>query len=468
MGQDRQLSGLALSLSMCIVFQFIVKKVHFPNFSNFITPTMLRYLTPKIVLTLFLSASAFVFVKEADVMAGEIKLPNSIEGKILCGYQGWFNTECDGSDLSWKHYSNKGRFEPGMCSIDFWPDMSEYGTDEKFETSFKNADGSAATVFSSARPKTVDRHFLWMKEYGIDGVFVQRFVSNVKSEKLHDNLNVVFDNCFKASENHNRLISVMYDLSGSKREVVENTKKDWKLLVDKYAINKPEKENILTYKGKPVVAIWGLGFNDGREYTLEDIQELIEFFKNDPKYGGCSVLLGVPTGWRTLSRDCMTNPKVHELIKMADIVHPWTPGRYKTLEEVDEHKTTWTQKDKEWCDKNNLMYMPVVFPGFSWSNLRFGKTALNQIPRLKGDFLWRQFYNAISAGAESIYVAMFDEVDEGTCIFKCTNTPPTGESQFATYEGLPSDYYLWLTGTAGKMLRKEIPLSFSKPEYLKN
>ena len=47
-----------------------------------------------------------------------------------------------------------------------------------------------------------------------------------------------------------------------------------------------------------------------------------------------------------------------------------------------------------------------------------------------------------------IYQAMFDEVDEATAIFKCTNNPPVGESEFLDYEGLRSDHYLWLVGQA--------------------
>ena len=43
--------------------------------------------------------------------------------------------------------------------------------------------------------------------------------------------------------------------------------------------------------------------------------------------------------------------------------------------------------------------------------------------------------------------------------FKVSNDPPVGKSAFATYEGLPSDYYLRLVGKATRMVRKEIPLS---------
>jgi hypothetical protein len=81
---------------------------------------------------------------------------------------------------------------------------------------------------------------------------------------------------------------------------------------------------------------------------------------------------------------------------------------------------------------------------------------LDQIPRLKGQFLWTQYVEAKRAGATMIYQAMFDEMDEGTAIFKCTNTPPVGASRFVTYEGEPSDHYLCLTGMGGRLLRGEM------------
>ena len=62
-------------------------------------------------------------------------------------------------------------------------------------------------------------------------------------------------------------------------------------------------------------------------------------------------------------------------------------------------------------------------------------------------------------GREMIYVAMFDEVDEGTAIFKCTGDHPISDvAKFIDMDGQPSDHYLWLTGEAARMLRKEIPL----------
>ena len=56
-----------------------------------------------------------------------------------------------------------------------------------------------------------------------------------------------------------------------------------------------------------------------------------------------------------------------------------------------------------------------------------------------------------------VYQAMFDEVDEGTAIFKCTNDPPVGASTFLNYEGLPSDHYLRVVGAATRLLRGDLP-----------
>ncbi|MNH44784.1 hypothetical protein D3C79_1070480 [compost metagenome] len=63
-----------------------------------------------------------------------------------------------------------------------------------------------------------------------------------------------------------------------------------------------------------------------------------------------------------------------------------------------------------------------------------------------------------------IYLAMFDEVDEGTAIFKISKNPPVGDVEFVKpEEDIPSDYYLYLSGYAAKMLRKEIPFQTKIP-----
>jgi glycoprotein endo-alpha-1,2-mannosidase len=67
------------------------------------------------------------------------------------------------------------KFEDGSCTIDYWPEMDEYAV--KYRTPFTFPDGSPAYVFSSYDESTVDLHFRWMKQYGIDGVFMQRFFS---------------------------------------------------------------------------------------------------------------------------------------------------------------------------------------------------------------------------------------------------------------------------------------------------
>lgn len=381
---------------------------------------------------------------------------STLTGKIMCGYQGWFAAEGDAAGRGWVHYGRGARFEPGRAAIDLWPDLSEFDADEKFPTAFRHADGSVAHVFSSTNTKTVDRHFRWMRDYGIDGVFVQRFAVETFGERNLAQCNAVLDRCRASAGQHGRVYAVMYDLSGLRDGQMDRVIDDWKRLVDERNITRDANDKAhLHHGGKSVVAVWGIGFNDGRRYTLDECTRLVRFLKDDPKYGGLTVMLGVPTGWRTLDADCVKDEKLHDVIRVADIVSPWTVGRYVSPKTAREHAQRRWKPDMEWCRENGKEYLPVAFPGFSWHNLK-GNAPLDQIPRLKGQFLWTQYVGAKQLGATMLYQAMFDEMDEGTAIFKCTNDPPAGASKFLTYEGLPTDHYLWLTGMGGRLLRGEV------------
>jgi hypothetical protein len=390
--------------------------------------------------------------------------PSSLKGKVMCGYQGWFNAPGDKAQRGWAHYGRRGRFEPGHCSVDLWPDVSELGEDEKIATPFRHDDGSVAYVFSSHHRSTVLRHFRWMKDYGIDGVFVQRFGVETIHRKNLNHCNTVLSHCREGANRYGRTYAVMYDLSGLRSGQLAQVINDWKLLVDRMQIGRGGKDRAyLRHNGKPLIAIWGVGFKDGRKYTLAECEKLVRFFKHDPKYGGCTVMLSVPTGWRTLDRDSVADKTLHDVILQADIISPWTVGRYDSPKMVTRHAERYWTPDIKWCAERGKEYMPVVFPGFSWHNMK-PESPLNQIPRLKGQFLWSQYQHAKKAGATMVYQAMFDEIDEGTAIFKCTNSPPTGASQFLNYEGLPSDHYLWLTGTGARLIRGEIESTAETPE----
>ena len=371
----------------------------------------------------------------------------SIRNLVMAGYQGWFNTPEDGAGLGWKHFEKEKEFKPGKCTIDLWPDVSEY--EKTYETAFKLPDETPAKVFSSYDASTTDLHFKWMKQYGIDGVFMQRFVVSIRNQKGKDNYNKILNNAVLSAEKYDRAICLMYDLSGMEAGEEDILIRDWKELCEKYKLVSRNNNHYVYHHGKPLVAVWGIGFNDRRKYGYEQVKKIIDFLKSE----GCSILVGVPTHWRTLTIDAVSDTRLLELVKQADIVHPWLVGRFDNHTYEPYRKSI--EEDIKWCKANGKDYMPVLFPGFSWHNMK-KDAPQNMIPRLGGRFFWQQVKGAVDAGAESLYLAMFDEIDEGTAFFKCTNTPPVGESSFITYEGEAPDHYLWLAGEAAKYLRGEL------------
>ncbi len=389
---------------------------------------------------------------------------DSYKGLIMAGYQGWFNTPTDGADRGWFHYQKNQLFEPGSCKIDMWPDISEYSN--KYPTSFTLSTGEPAYVFSSYDESTFDLHFKWMKEYGIDGVFLQRFIVTLKSKSGRKHSHKVLQSVLKAAEKYDRVVAIMYDLSGMVAEDYKILINDWKSIEKEFGINNRNRySNYLFQNGKPLVAVWGVGFNDNRKYGLNEATKIVDFLKSN-KENSCSVMLGVPTYWRTQTTDCVNDPKFHDLIKKIDIVHPWFVGRYD--EEKYNSFLPLISEDLAWCKDHNIEYVPTVFPGFSWYNMNTN-SILNQIPRNKGNFFWTQFAGAIKSGVDMIYVAMFDEIDEATAIFKCSHNVPVGDSKFVSIEPeLGTDHYLWLTGQAKLMLNKELPFTLKQPDRNNN
>jgi hypothetical protein len=383
---------------------------------------------------------------------------DTLRGKVMCGYQAWFRTADDGTNTGWHHYSSAKTFEPGKCTIDLWPDIRELDPQDRTATPFRHPDGSAAEVYSSVRPAVITKHFQWMRDYGIDGVFLQRFATTTRDPRHRAAMDRILDTVRTASKDTGRCWSLMYDLSGLRPGRIDTVIDDWKRLNEQFHLTRADQNpNYLRHRGKPLVALWGLGFSD-RDPMLDDWRKLITFLKDDPAFGGCTVMVGVPTYWRTLRRDAITDPALHELLASIDVLSPWTIGRYHSPERAAAYVRETLAGDLEWCRARKIDFLPVAFPGFSWHNLlksRGQSAPLNAIPRLGGKFLWSQFREYHKAGAQMIYVAMFDELDEGTAIYKVRSDPPTGESPFVAEPDVPNDQYLWLTGQAARLLRGE-------------
>ncbi|MBE0543604.1 MAG: hypothetical protein IH623_19840 [Verrucomicrobia bacterium] len=433
----------ATNLAAPIIWQTVTTSVTTSNGTN------------QVVVNVSSERSFFRLVSGVDA--------STMNRKLLMGYQGWHSAPGDGSaQNSWVHWFRNNTPTAANATYDFWPDTSEFDADELFNTSMTYADGSPAKLYSAYKQKTVVRHFKWMQENSLDGIFFQRFLSDLNGANISALRNQVAVNVRVGAETYGRVFAIMYDISGySTNTLVSKLTNDWLYLVNTQRVtNSPA---YLHHNGKPVVAIWGFGFN-GRHDTPQHAQQAIDWFKA----AGCTVMGGLPTHWRTLTGDAQTNPAWSNVFRSFDVISPWSVGRYGNIPEVDNFRVNQIVPDLADCTSHGIDYLPVIFPGFSWANLQ-NNGLYNQIPRSGGTFYWRQAYNAIRSGCTMVYGAMFDEVDEGTAMYKLAPTaaqlPVQGTFVPLNVDGynLGSDWYLRLADQAGKMLRGEIPVTSAIP-----
>jgi hypothetical protein len=368
-------------------------------------------------------------------------------GKVICGYQGWFRTAGDPSGAGWVHYV-AGNFN--RVTVDLWPDMLEYSSEEKYPVpGWTYGDGSQVFLFSSANKNTVLRHFQWMKAYGIDGVAVQRFGAGVNKQHYKESFRIIGYSS-EAANRTGRTYCIMYDLTGmDPTNMVDLIADDWRFLVDSLKITTDER--YLYHQGKPVVGLFGF-FAD--RFDAKYANQMLDLFQNAGPYQAFVAGSG-QWPWRTETKSGWLN-----VFKRMDAYIPWNIGNY----DGKYSATNQWLPDKSVLDAAGKMYMPLIYPGFCWDNLMNQTPGTSYKARLKGEFMWRQFLDAKRIGSQAVYIAMFDEIDEGTAIFKVTNDTPVNH-YFADYEGMPSDFYLLLTGYGTKMMRSEVGIPAAMPDF---
>jgi hypothetical protein len=385
-----------------------------------------------------------VFARNASAASA----PGDVVGKITVGYQGWFACIGDGAPINgWWHWSQNWSQPPSPSNngtLRAWPDMREYP--RGYQTAYANlGNGQPATLFSSYDQTTVNLHFQWMQQNNIDTAALQRFNPNGSEGPTRD---AVTSRVRSAGEAYGRKFYIMYDVSGW-TTMQSEIKSDWTTKMSAHTASSAYARQ----NGMPVVGIWGLGFSDSNHpWDAATCLDVVNWFKSQ----GCYVMGGVPTHWRDGTSDSRAG--YLDVYHAFHMLSPWMVGRIGTAADSDNFYTNVNVPDQADCNAHGIDYQPCVLPG-----------DVSARQRAHGDFMWRQFYNMVRAGAQGIYISMFDEFNEGNQIAKTAESQayvPTNSGLLGLDEdgtACSSDYYLRLTGDGGRMLKGQLAITATRP-----
>lgn len=372
----------------------------------------------------------------------------SVRGKVMTGYQGWFSTPNDLMDRGWNHWGRGNRdapMDPEQITVDMWPWMHDYEPDAVYPAgSLVLEDGRPAYVFSSSDLSTVRTHFRWMRQYNIDGVYLQRFVTKANSG-YYGAKEFVLHNVRQAAHEEGRVWAIEYDISSLDPNADPFTviKNDWNWLVNEAGILSDPR--YLHENGKPVLFIWGFSVN-GRNFTLAQANEIVNWFRSQNLY----LIGGVPNSWENKT-------DWHGHYQRYDQLLAWMEGSESELRNERQTLEGWGMK-----------ILPHAWPGFSWSNLK-------QLPamdsgsykaRERGTFYWQKLVAGINSGADQLFLGMFDEYDEATAIMPMSSVHPGVHGAWGHYidnAGRDPFWWLQLSAYANEMLVGARPFTATEP-----
>jgi hypothetical protein len=394
---------------------------------------------------------------------------DGLSGRLVVGYQGWFG--CPGDyegNKDWQHWFVKA-VRAEFLTVDILPSVGSLPAEELCDTGLPRQDGRGTVkLFSAQNADVVKAHFAWMRKHGIDGAAAQRFLGPVASDaRLRSRSDHVLENVAAAAEASGRTFFVVYDVSGANPSTVtDDLRSDWRHLVEtlRLTAGKAYQQD----HGKPLLELWGFGFKD-HPGEPEAVAALVADLKSGAHgLPPATVIGGVPTHWRTLSNDARPEPAWQKVYQSYDVISPWSVGRFADEQSADAFAREVVEPDLAATRSRGQRYLPVAFPGFSWANLmrnrdRPEEAIVNRIPRDCGRFLWRQVSNLLELHVNALYVAMFDEADEGTAIFAAEPNadalPAHVQMVYLNEDGcsLPDDWYMRIAGKAAEYLRASTP-----------